>query len=131
MELQVSKYIDIHFTEKGRGMAGCDCWGLVFLIYRDLLDTELPLYLDSYQNTADEKVVSAAIRNEKVNWEEVDKAQPGNVVLIRLKGQPMHVGVYLGNGRFIHCLDKVGVVIEKVNSITWRDRIVGYYKYSG
>ncbi len=129
MELNVEKYIDVPFVEKGRRMSGCDCWGLVYLIYRDLLKIELPLYLAYYQNTADEKTLGLLIDHEKLAWEEVLFSSPGDVVVLRLKGQPMHVGVYIGNGRFIHCLEGSGTVIEKIKSITWRNRIVGYYRY--
>ena len=131
MELDVSRYIDIPFVEKGRDMSGCDCWGLFYLVYRDLLDIELPLYLDTYQNTEDEKVLGAVIKGEIVKWTRVSvkNLRVGDGVSIRLKGQPMHVGVYIGNGKFIHCLAGSGTVIEKVNSITWRNRIVGYYRY--
>ncbi|MBU1567723.1 MAG: C40 family peptidase [Proteobacteria bacterium] len=129
MELSVSNYATIPFVEKGRSEQGCDCWGLIYLIYRDLLDIELPLYVEEYQNTTDEKVLSAAIAARPVNWKETTRPRPGDAILMRLKGQPMHVGVYIGNGRFIHCLHGSGTVIEKIKSITWRNRIVGYYRY--
>lgn len=128
--MDVSRYAAIPFAEKGRDMTGCDCWGIVYLVYRDLLGIELPLYTEKYQNTEDEKVLAAAINGEKVKWEEVETPEAGNVVLMRLKGQPMHVGVFIGGGMFIHCLSGSGTVIERVNSITWRNRIVGYYRFT-
>ncbi len=131
MEIDVSRYASIPFVEKGRDITGCDCWGIVFLIFRDFFDIELPTYLEDYTSTEDEKVLGAVIAEHKrFNWEEVFIPEQFDVVLFRLKGQPMHVGVYVGEGRFVHCIQKSGVSVEKVNSIVWRNRIVGYYRYT-
>jgi len=130
-ELDVTAYAKIPFVEKGRSLGGCDCWGIVFLIYRDILNIELPTYTEKYQNTADAKVLAKAIDEEKCDWITEVRPSVGNVILFRLKAHPMHVGVYIGAGKFIHCLSGSGTVIEKVKSITWRNRIVGFYSYKG
>jgi cell wall-associated NlpC family hydrolase len=128
-ELDVSRYANIPFVEKGRGFTGCDCWGIPYLIYRDFLRIELPLYLEEYQNTEDEKELGRLTEQEKTAWIEVKEPNPYDIVLMRLKGQPMHVGVAIGNGKFIHCMRDVGTTIERLSSPMWRDRIVGYYFY--
>ena len=127
-ELDVSRYSNIPFSEKGRDYSGCDCWGIPYLIYRDMLGIELPLYSESYQNTEDEKELGRLTGEEKADWCEVETPLPFDIVLIRLKGQPMHVGVVIGGGRFIHCMQDTNTSIERLNSPMWRDRIVGYYR---
>ena len=129
MEIDVSLYAVVPFAEKGRSPAGCDCWGLVYMIFKELRDIELPLYVEDYANTEDAKELGRLIGKEKMAWAEVDRPQPFDVVVARLKGQPMHVGLYIGNGKMIHCMAGSGTSVEKLNSITWRDRIVGYYRH--
>ena len=41
------------------------------------------------------------------------------------KGRIDHVGLYLGNGQFIHCLDKAGVIISKLTHRYFSRRYMG------
>lgn len=129
-EMDVSEYCDVPFLEKGRSLGGWDCWGPAYVIYKDRLNIQLPLYADQYENTEDEKELGRLIGKEKLLWQEVDVPQLYDLINFRLKGQPMHVGVYIGNGKFIHCMENVGTTVEKLKSSTWRDRIIGFYRYS-
>jgi len=38
-----------------------------------------------------------------------------------------HVGVYVGNGMFVHSMSKKGVCLERINHPLWKNRIEGYY----
>ncbi len=38
------RYLAIPFKDKGRGFDGCDCWGLVWLIYKTELGIDLPAF---------------------------------------------------------------------------------------
>lgn len=127
--ISFEKYQKIPFIEKGRNFDGCDCWGLLYLIYKDFLKIELPTYANEYENTSDEKVLGKIVNENKVTWNEIISPSIFDAVLFRIKGQPMHVGVFIGDGKFIHCLHNVGVSIEKLKSIMWRNRIIGYYHY--
>ncbi|MFA7287330.1 MAG: NlpC/P60 family protein [Melioribacteraceae bacterium] len=130
IEIDVSEYCDVPFLEKGRSIEGWDCWGPAYIIYKNRLGIELPLYTDRYKNTEDEKELGRLIGKEKLMWEEVDNPEPYDLVNLRLKNQPMHVGVCIGNGKFLHCMENVGTTVEKLKSLTWRDRIIGFYRYS-
>lgn len=129
-EIDVSEYSDIPFVEKGRSRNGSDCWGIPYLIYRDRLNINLPTYIEQYHDTENEKELSALIDEEKLLWKEVVYPEMYDVIVLRLKGRPMHVGVYIGNGKFIHCMSGSGTTVEKIASTTWRNRIIGFYRYS-
>lgn len=128
--MNLDRYTRIPFKEKGRDYSGCDCWGIPYLIYRDLLHIELPLYVDSYQNTADVREISRLMDKERVTWVQVDKPEPYDIVNIRLRNRPLHCGVCIGEGRFIHCLDGTNTTVERLDALAWRHRIVGYYRYT-
>jgi len=122
-----SKYIGIPYKEKGRDIAGVDCWGLVRLIYKNEFNIDLPSFAEEYHNTT---TVSEAISAHIEGWEQVTELKVGDSILFRIVGEPTHIGVYIGNDKFIHTRRKSGTVVESLNSINWRSRIVGYYKYS-
>lgn len=143
MELDVSKYRKIPFKEKGRTYEGVDCWGLGYLLYNEILGIAVPSYSEEYDNTEDSDELAALINNEKTYWEKIKhdpslkpydlkvikKLKPLDVVIIRLKNEPMHCGFYVGEGKFIQCLEEVGVTVEKLDSIMWRNRIVEYRRH--
>ena len=50
--------------------------------------------------------------------------QPGDLLFYKIKGNPRHVGIYIGNKQFIHA-PSAGkrVKIENMNSDYWRKRL--------
>lgn len=128
-EIDVRRFVGIPFRDKGRDYSGCDCWGIPYLVYRDVLGIELPLYTHGYHNTRDREEIHRLMRHEKTLWQPVDRQEPYDIVHIRIGNNAMHCGVYIGNGMFIHCLEGVGACIERITSSAWRHRIVGFYRY--
>jgi murein DD-endopeptidase len=128
-EIDVRRFLAIPFREKGRDYNGVDCWGIPYLIYRDMLGIELPAYTEEYQNTMDrEEIASLWSGSATEGWVRMIPIEPYDLVQIRMMGAPMHCGVYIGNKKFIHCLEGVGTTIARIDSPEWRDRIVGYYR---
>ena len=128
--MDLRSYITVPFKEKGRSKNGWDCWGVAYVMYKEFLNINLPLYLDDYVSTSEKDVLGILIEGQlEAMWQEVEKPAPFDIVNIRLQGRPMHIGVYIGENRFIHALEKNGTVIERIDSIIWENRIVGYYRY--
>lgn len=125
--MDFNRYTYIPFVDKGRDYDGCDCWGIPYLIYRDLRGIELPLYTHEYQNTEDRREIARIVNRDAPLWDEVQSPALFDLILLRLK--TLHCGVYIGDGLFIHCLDGVGTVVEELSSVLWRNRIVKYLRY--
>ncbi|HTT77005.1 MAG TPA: NlpC/P60 family protein [Candidatus Binataceae bacterium] len=88
----VRYYIGLPFKSLGRDRAGLDCWGMVYLVYREVFHQEIPPYAD-YADAYDVEEVSALVKGEIVTrWREVLPAQLGDVILLRVRGLPCHVG---------------------------------------
>jgi len=128
-----TKYVGIPFVAHGRTAEGLDCWGLVKIIYRDELGVELPDYLDDYDNTESSTqlgpVVSNAV-NTLWNLVPVPQSKVGHVVVFRVKGHPSHVGLLVGDNKFIHCETGIGTAIERLSSFRWSKRLLGVYEYA-
>lgn len=126
-----NKYIGIPYKDKGRDEAGLDCWGLVALVYKNEFGIELPSFTDTYSSADDSDSVEYAISHNKDSWQAVEVGTIGSVVLFRVLGTLSHVGIYIGNNQFIHARSEgIEVVIENLDSGSWKHRFAGFYEYS-
>lgn len=125
-----NNYISIPFAEKGRSIKGCDCWGLVRIIYKNELGINLNSYDDEYINTADKDTVNAAIEMERGRWISVESPREFDVVVMNMKGLPMHVGIVTRDGFMLHCAKGVNTSHERYNGIKWKSKIVGFERHS-
>jgi cell wall-associated NlpC family hydrolase len=128
----ILKAMNMPFVEKGRDYEGCDCFGLVWLGFRDVLGITLPKHTDEYEDagttTESRAHLGGLVVTHKREWEQVKNPSPMDVVLFRLAGQPIHVGLMIDKKNFIHSEKKRGVSIESVNDIRWTLRKEGVYK---
>lgn len=72
--------------QKGRDWSGCDCWGLVILIYKEELGISLDSYDKEYQNCFTDKNIAKLVELEANKWTKVSKIEPLDVLLFKQKG---------------------------------------------
>lgn len=123
-----NKYVNIPFKDGGRDLAGCDCWGLVRLVYQQEFSIDLPSFSGEY-DINDPKLLHDLIAQHKEGWEQLGEPEPGCVVLFRMFGSESHVGVAVSHTQFLHAREKYSSAVENFSSTEWKNRIVGYYKY--
>ncbi len=93
--------------------SGFDCSGLVNYVYRDMLDLRLPR---TSRELAD------------VQGPRVDPAQlaSGDLVFFGSGDQVSHVGIYVGEGRFVHAPNAGGTVrLDRLDGSWWREHYSG------
>jgi cell wall-associated NlpC family hydrolase len=119
------------FLERGRDRAGCDCWGLVRLVLAERFGLEVPSYAEGYDTVGDRRRIAALIVEHEAAWLRIEpgRAHPGDVVLLRLRGLPVHVGVVAARGWMLHVEPKVGCVLERFDGLEWRNRVLGVYRH--
>ncbi|MFJ3047797.1 C40 family peptidase [Herbaspirillum chlorophenolicum] len=93
--------------------SGLDCSGLVRYVFKEALGTDLP------RTSAEISRVG-----EKIGK---DNLQPGDLVFYNtLRRSFSHVGIYLGDGKFIHSPSSGGQVrIESMDESYWKKRFSG------
>jgi cell wall-associated NlpC family hydrolase len=125
------RYIGLPFREHGRDQTGVDCWGLVRLVYLEQFSTCLPSLSSGYERTTSANSISALIAREAQHWQAVvpGKEECGDVIVLRVRGQPMHVGMVLGDGHMLHIEIGTNCSLEKYNGLRWKDRFCGFYRY--
>ena len=93
--------------------SGFDCSGLVNYVFRDMLDLRLP-------RTSRELSVLASPSVE------APSLATGDLVFFASGGQVTHVGIYVGDGRFVHAPRTGGVVrLERLDGAYWQTRYAG------
>ncbi|PEA74601.1 hypothetical protein CN676_28860 [Bacillus wiedmannii] len=63
----------------------------------------------------------------------ISDPQPGDLVFLQntYKTGPSHLGIYLGNGEYIHASDETtGVIKSKINSPYTQKHFLGYARFS-
>ena len=127
------RYLAIPYKRHGRSSTGCDCWGLVCLVYLEEYGINLPAYNDVLPG--DPSIVATAARKEirSGGWISVlsGGAMPGDVVWlwVRRRETPSHVGVVVERGSFLGIRPAVGVRIERYDQGFWRGRLAGLYRH--
>lgn len=125
--------IGVPFKNRGRDVkTGLDCYGLVMEVYKRH-GIRIPEY-DA--DCRDMQKINGIIKNsmESPSWTEISEPKVPCVVAIRFgspDGVVNHTGVYIGDDRFIHTREKIGVNIDRLSSPAWRRVIVGFYEYTG
>lgn len=117
--------IAVPFKERGRGWDGWDCWGLVYIAYRECYGRELPDYLFGYKTTKDMRGLHDLIAKEKAaGWHKVEAPEPGDVAVLFHQGRAMHCGLYLGGDEILHCDNGPETCVEKLRAF----KIEGFYR---
>lgn len=133
------KLIGIKFKDGGRNPdEGFDCWGLVCWYYREELGVELPDYMIGAYNSVS---ISEKIGHAKgLGWHRlVDRTQlcRHNLITFNLDcdGNPSlttHIGIWMQDGdRFLHAMNKTGVIQSRLGDSFWRLRTSGYFQWTG
>ena len=92
---------------------GFDCSGLVGYVYRDMLDVRLP------RTTRD----LAALQGPRIP---PSRLASGDLVFFGTNGAVSHVGIYVGEGRFVHAPTSGGTVrLDQLDGHWWREHYTG------
>ena len=111
-------------------MKGADCWGLVRLLYsRERGINNLPDLSRQYNNTRDKINIPSLVDHERQQWKRVQNPKEGDVIVLKIGGIPIHVGMMIDSEKFIHVSMGINACVEKVDSIVWGNRVDGYYRY--
>lgn len=108
-------YLGTPYRYGGIDSQGLDCSGLVFLSFKDALNTQVPRTTSGLYSWS-EKISSNEMRI-------------GDLVFFITSGADIsHVGIYAGNGRFIHSASsgpKTGVMYSRMDESYWKRTFTG------
>lgn len=107
------KHLGTKYAYGGSSTGGFDCSGFVMFVFNKN-DIQVPRS-SSTQYRAAKKISK-------------NKAKPADLVFFTTyKPGPSHVGIYLGNGKFIHSPSTgKSVKISKIETSYWKKRLIGF-----
>lgn len=121
--------IGLPYTLHGRDVKkGLDCYGLVMEVSK-----RMGYYAPEYGNPECDPTLLSRVKEERTDcYIALEKPEPGCLVLFCIiHPYVTHIGVVLDDcNQFIHVVKDKNVCIEKLNSISWRHRIKGFYKWT-
>ncbi|MFP3919309.1 C40 family peptidase [Lysinibacillus telephonicus] len=112
------QYLGTPYKSAGTTASGFDCSGFVLKVFKDLGVSSLP------RTSASMYTVGESVsQNELI---------PGDLVFFNTSGRGVsHVGIYYGDGKFIHASTSQGVTITPLNDKWyWADKYVGAKRIS-
>lgn len=93
----------------GTTKRGIDCSALMQHLYRDKFEIELP------RTTLTQVQIGEKIGASKENW------KVGDLIFFKMNSRTKHVGVYIGDNKFVHAGRSTGVTISEYDSY-WAKR---------
>lgn len=128
----VGHYIGLPFLDRGRDRNGLDCWGLVRLVMAEQFGIALDSHATEYDSTEQPDQMAPVVDKEKKRWVKIAAGHEAleSVVVMRMLGQPIHVGLVIGDGRMLHILKGRNATHESYLSPVWKDRITGFYRHA-
>jgi len=124
-----NKYIGLPYKHNGREHSGTDCWGLARLVYQEQFGIQLPNLIADYDGDSG-KNISELVNIQKESWQLVNTPEIPDLCVFKILGQPIHIGIYIGNRNFLHINEGHTSIVESLDSSKWTKRLEGIYRYS-
>lgn len=109
--LELNKWLGTPHKKRSRGRGGIDCSDLVKIIYQSVYGMELK------GSSHDMSRQARTIKQEEL--------REGDLIFFRIYNPSRidHVGIYLGNDRFIHTSSSRGVTVDMLSSPYFKRRL--------
>lgn len=103
-----------------------DCWNVAKKFYEDVMQN--PLTISGPDRPLGPDDTEPLIRSLKGEFKEVhiSDAEFGDILVLRLYGRPVHLGIYLDKSHMLHTQMKVGCIIDRLSR--WKNMIEGCYR---
>ena len=140
-------YVGIPYHKRGRNRTGpgLDCWGVLMAVLDDRAGIKVPGFEElGYEGREGARSLAQFMDRhlgDGMAWTEVWRRTgqgpmpcPGVIrefdgLRLRMDGQPLHVGVAVGNGWFLHTEQGINCMLEEVEDPKWTNRINGVYRW--
>jgi|GEM_PF-301356 len=130
----VAHYVGLPFVDLGRDRAGLDCWGLVRLVGAERFGVQMPAWDGRYPDCERRhmRAMEGHVKAVLPAFERISPPDAGDIVLVKVGGLPVHVGIVVAPGWMLHAefgCDSIAEPILRPNRPI--SAIEGFYRWRG
>jgi cell wall-associated NlpC family hydrolase len=126
-------YVGLPWRFAGRDRGGIDCWGLLWLIYRDVLGIEVASYAMETMDAPEREQIAALLTNDRQfsPWSPVEpgREREFDMAVFRRGGIESHIGIVTEPGRMLHILHGGEVVCERFDQGRWKPKLIALHRH--
>lgn len=127
-------FIGLPYDRGARGPELFDCWGLIMLVGHRQFGLPVPAYEGVVWHNGRDKAgrdgTAAVVKRESAAlWEPVEDEQPGDAVVLRMFGEPLHVGIVAAPGWMLHASEGADSALERYDGMAWHARVLGFHRF--
>jgi len=118
------------YREHGRDAHGVDCYGLFMYIAQRLGHVVCDFEYDGDWSKCGGNYFVEHYHEYGKRIKQKDLV-PGDVIFMAIDGDiANHIGYYLGEGKFIHCIKRTGVVQSRLNERPFNKKVHSCYRFN-
>ena len=130
--MNFKEYIGLPYKNLGRDRLGIDCYGSIYLIYKEKLGIELPDFTELLYDIEWYREHNHILENVWDDWEEVISPYKIYDVLLfysfELKSIVNHIGILIEEDKFLHISSKYSSKVDRLNDY-WESRLYKVLRY--
>lgn len=126
----INKFIGIPFISKGRSLNGCDCYGLVKLYYKEILNIDIPETIITAEQPR--RTFANYLNEISKNWTATTPAKNVVVAMSVNAEHPnlvTHFAVMIDDKRFIDTRENMSSYLTSIDDEKIKNQIKGFYKW--
>lgn len=127
----IKTFIGIPFVDRGRDKTGSDCYGILKMYYKEILDIEIEEIIAD-PNRPKQCYVKYLDQIAR-KWEKVETPEPHSVVAMSTNMEHpemiTHFGVMIDNKRMLHTFKNTQSHIINIDNPMIKSQIKGFYKW--
>ena len=122
--MNISDYVGVPYGF--RDEPGSDCFQIVRDVAKNIFGYEIPDY--AFSGTWQD--ADKGFNEHKPDFDKVETPEPGDIVLLKIGGKPIHCGIVINKWQMLHTLRGSNSCLENFNSLKWGCRIEGFYRWN-
>ena len=105
-----------------------NCWQLVKKFYKEVLNIDINHIVENSRGLDPNNIEELISANSGsfTRIKSIKNAEFGDILTFTVAGIESHIGVYIGNGLFLHTTEKAGSVIDRFK--TWERVSAGIFR---
>ena len=126
------EFVGVPWLDKGRSMAGADCWGFAAVTYEARAGVVLPSYTEDYASADEAAEIAAIVAREKRSprWLTVaGDPQELDILWFREGRFDAHAGIWIAPDTMLHMALEDCSKIERYDRPPWLGRLTGVYRW--